>query len=129
MIVVDASLAIEIVLRTALGARHAAQIVNQDVHAPHLIDIECISAVRRLTLGGRLAQASAEAALMDLQAWPMRRHSHLATLQRIWELRDSLSAYDASYVALAENLGATLVTCDAKLSRSHGHIANIVLLT
>ncbi len=129
MIVVDASLAVEILLRTPLGAQHTGQVVGQDVHAPHLIDIELANTLRRLTRGGRLSEATAQAALADMQAWHMQRHGHVALLQRIWSLRNSVSAYDASYVALAEILNAPLMTCDAKLSRSHGHHANIVLLS
>ena len=60
--------------------------------------------------------------------WGIQRHSHLSLIERIWALRNSVSTYDAAYVALAETLGVPLYTCDGKLSRSHGHRAKIVLL-
>jgi len=62
-------------------------------------------------------------ALQDYLDLPITRHPHEPLLWRIWDLRDNLGAYDAAYVALAEALGATLVTCDAKLRAASGHHA------
>jgi len=129
MIVIDASVAMEILIRTPIGAQRADLAVNEDIHVPHLIDVEFVSAVRRLNLMGRLEPATADEALQAMRDWRLQRYGHIALTERIWELRHSHSAYDASYVALAETLDVPLLTCDAKLSRSHGHRAKIELLT
>ncbi len=68
-------------------------------------------------------------AIEDLNSLRLMRHSHSVLLNRIWSLRNSVSSYDASYVALSEALGATLITCDSKLAGSHGHSAKIELLS
>ena len=101
---------------------------DQLLHAPHLLDIEFVHALRRMTQSGTIQQSSAQQALDDLADLRLIRHSHGTLLQRIWELRASISAYDAAYIALAEALDMQLLTCDAKLSRSHGHRAKILLL-
>jgi predicted nucleic acid-binding protein len=64
-------------------------------------------------------------ALDDLLALPIRRHSHRLLLDRVWALRNNLSAYDAFYVALAEVLDAPLITRDGRLARTKGHKARI----
>jgi predicted nucleic acid-binding protein len=128
MIVVDASAALEMLIRTPLGVRHTERIGREDVHAPHLIDVECLSVLRRLTFSGGLSIGTAEAALQGLREWRLERHELTPLLPRIWELRNSLCAYDAGYVALAEALEAPLLTCDARLSRAQGHRAKIELL-
>ena len=85
---------------------------------PHLCTIETASVLRGLVMGSKLTPARAEAALSDLAVLPAIRHAHEPFLARTWELRDSVSAYDAVYVALAEALGAILLTCDARLARA-----------
>jgi predicted nucleic acid-binding protein len=70
----------------------------------------------------------AEQALRNLVDLPFVRHEHVSLLNRVWELRDSATAYDAVYIALAEGLPARLITCDGKLGRAHGHRAQIELL-
>lgn len=129
MIVVDASIALEMLLRTPLGGSVASRVTQTQRHAPHLIDLEFTHVLRRLVREKSIGSALAETALQTIGGWQLERHSHVPFLSRIWELRDSLTAYDASYVALAESLDAPLFTCDAKLSRSHGHRAKIVLLS
>lgn len=128
MIVVDASVAFEVVLRTPLGKRANARLAGEDVHVPHLVDIEIASVVRRHLLTADLDMEAAEEALLNLLEWPLTRHAHTMLLSRIWELRNSVTAYDASYVALAETLDVPLLTCDARLARAHGHLAKIELL-
>lgn len=96
------------------------------LHAPHLLDVEVASAFRRLSQLGELAPAVAETLLEVLVALPLNRYPHTHLLDRIWRLRVTLSAQDAAYVALAEALGAPLVTTDRRLSRSHGHHAEII---
>ena len=128
MIVIDSSLAVELFLPTHLSERIADLVFGDERHAPHLIDVEFVSALRRLERFGGLDEAAAMRALGNFRDWPLNRHDHGDLLPRIWELRDSVSAYDAAYIALAESLGAQLLTCDGRLSRAHGHRAQIVLL-
>lgn len=109
--------------------RHTEQVLAEELYAPHLIDVEFLQALRRLVSVDRLREDSAGLALDRLRTWPIERYGHTGFVRRIWELRHSVSAYDAVYVALAEALGAPLATCDTKLSRTHGHRADIVLLT
>jgi predicted nucleic acid-binding protein len=129
--VLDTSAALEVLLKTPLGAAVLPRVLHSDqlLHAPHLLDIEFAHALRRLAQSGAIQQISAEQALTDLADLRLIRHPHGQLVQRIWELRSSVSAYDAAYVALAEALDMPLLTCDAKLSRSHGHRAKIQLLS
>jgi len=130
LIVLDASAAVELVLRTQLAARIAKRVLNpaQELHAPHLVDIEVTQTLRRLTQSAALAPTRAELALADFEDLAIERHAHPALLRRIWALRSAMSAYDGAYVALAEALAAPLVTCDARLARAHGHGAEIELI-
>jgi predicted nucleic acid-binding protein len=128
VIVLDASVVLEVLLQTPLGLRHAGRLFGEERHAPHVLDLEFAQALRRLTLSGEFAGERARLAFDIYADLTFVRHPHDALLQRIWELRFSVSAYDAAYLALAEGLEAPLLTCDAKLSRSHGHRAKVVLL-
>ena len=83
--------------------------------APHLVDAEVGHVLRRALLAGELRQATARAALEDLADLPLRRAGHVGLLERAWTLRSNVSFYDGLYVALAERLGLTLVTLDARL--------------
>lgn len=98
------------------------------MHAPQLLDIEITQVLRRLVRQKEITGARAQQVLDDLANLPIERHEHQALVPRIWQLRDSLSAYDGAYVALAEALAAPLLTCDAKLSGAHGHRARIELV-
>jgi predicted nucleic acid-binding protein len=122
VIVVDAS-----VLATALaddeeGGDEVRERLRREsrLAAPELVDLEVVSVLRRAARAGRLGERRAGQALADLAALPLRRAPHLPLLPRIWELRENLSSYDASYVALAEALGTVLLTTDAPLSRAPG---------
>jgi predicted nucleic acid-binding protein len=130
LIVVDASALLELLLGTARADRIAsfALAPEERLHAPHLLDIEIAQALRRLVQLGEVATARAQQALDDQAALVVERHSHQSLLPRIWQLRESITAYDAAYVALAEALDAPLLTCDAKLARSHGHRARMELV-
>lgn len=125
MIVIDASALLELLLGTGRAERVAARALASDqrLHAPHLLDIEIAQALRRLVQLDDLSMSRAEQALEDLAALVIDRHGHQTLVSRIWQLRDSVTAYDGAYVALAEALDAPLLTCDAKLGRSHGHHA------
>jgi predicted nucleic acid-binding protein len=129
MIVVDTSAILELLLHTPVGARHADRIFDQERHAPELIDLEFVNALRRYVRLGVTALAEADEALAKFTNFGIERHAHKTLLPRIWALRDSVSTYDASYVALAEMLDVPLLTCDARLSRTHGHSAKIELLS
>lgn len=129
MIVLDSSIALEIVLNTPLGTHCAGRVFGQLRHAPHLIDLEILNALRRFVRLGRIDEAEAGMALDAFTDIPIERHAHVDSASRIWELRNSVSPYDCAYIALAEVLDATLLTCDGKLSRSHGHNARIELLS
>ena len=129
MIVVDASVAFEVVLRTSRGLRAAERLADEDLHVPHLVDLEIASAARRLVFAKEISTDVAEEALLSLMQWPLIRHEHTPLLPRIWDLRHGISAYDACYVALAETLGAPLVTCDSRLANAHGHSVKIELLS
>jgi predicted nucleic acid-binding protein len=105
-----------------LGGRLAA---DGDLHAPHLIDVELLHALRRLlaaeaVTGDRAADARADFAELSLVRYP-----HVALADRAWELRNNLTPYDAVFVALAELLEAPLVTCDARLASAAGHRAQV----
>ena len=122
MIVLDASAVVELLLDTPAGRR--VSILLEDpalaIHAPHLVDVETVSVLRRFARDGVINQEQAATALENLLALDLQRHSHEGLLERCWALRKNLSAYDAMYVALAEALSATLVTCDARLARAPG---------
>jgi predicted nucleic acid-binding protein len=130
LIVIDASALLEILLRTDRADRLMERAISgsEQLHAPQLLDIEVTQVLRRLVRQKEITAARAEQALQDLADVLIERHEHQALVQRIWQLRDSLSAYDGAYVALAEALAAPLLTCDGKLAGSHGHRATIELV-
>ena len=130
MIVLDASAAVEWLLHTPAGARVGHRLVRpgESLHAPHLLDVEVTQALRRLLQLKHVTVSEATDALEGLRVLALRRYSHEPLLERVWQVRASLSAYDAVYVALAEALNAPLVTCDEKLAASHGHSASIELV-
>jgi predicted nucleic acid-binding protein len=121
MLVVDASALYEVLADTpraeAIRARLAA---DTDQAAPHVIDAEVLGVIRRHHLVGRRDATAASQALDDLRDWPGERYGHRALLARAWELREGVRSWDALYVALAEALGATLLTIDARLSGAIG---------
>ena len=131
MIVIDASAVVELLCGTPLGQVVADRLAAADgsVHTPHLMPLEVASSLRRLVGWGVVTAESATAAIERLVQVPGTRHEHDHLLPRIWRLRDNLTPYDASYVALAEALGATLVTTDARLARTPGHTARVELVT
>jgi predicted nucleic acid-binding protein len=127
---VDASVAIEVLLQTPAAARNEARLftAGETLHVPHLFDLEVVHVLRRYAASGVIDTGRGLEAIDDLTAWPLTRYSHDLFLTRIWALRHNLTAYDAAYVALAETLEVTLITCDARLAASVGHRAIIELV-
>jgi predicted nucleic acid-binding protein len=125
--VLDASAAIQLFVFADPDPRLRCAVLTSTGAAPHLLDLEAAQAIRGLVRRGQLAESAGRAALADIAEAPLVRMPHLPLLTRVWELRDAVSAYDASYVALAEMLDAPLLTCDARLAASHGHRAQIDL--
>ncbi|WP_420446884.1 type II toxin-antitoxin system VapC family toxin [Candidatus Poriferisodalis sp.] len=121
MIVVDASVAV-----TAVGAvgelanRALRRISLEPALAPQMLDLEVTSALRQMHLRSAISEAEARRGLRHLAGLRIRRIGHAPLIARCWELRNNLTAYDASYVALAEQAGATLLTSDAHLARAPG---------
>ncbi len=130
MIVLDASVVLDIVTAVAKGRDIAVRIeqTDDDFIAPHVIDLEVLQALRRQLRLGLIDLARATSAVAILRDLPLTRMSHEPIIARIWELRHNLTAYDAAYVALAELMGAAVWTCDQKFSGAAGHRAQIVVL-
>jgi len=121
LIVVDASaLAAALADDDADGDAARDRLEDDRLAAPEVIDLEIASMLRRKCGAGIMSLPRALTALADLQTMRLSRRSHGPLLNRIWELRDNVTPYDAAYVALAENLGVTLVTADARLARAPG---------
>ena len=121
MIVVDASCLFEVVTDTPLAEPIRVRLAADSDHAaPHLIDVEVFSLIRRDEMNGSLDETLAALAVDDLRNWPGERYGHRALLERAWELRHTVRGWDAAYVALAEALGATLLTLDGRLARATG---------
>lgn len=130
MLVVDTSAVLE-----TLAARDPAPgLVERlaedgDLHAPHLIDTEILHALRRMRLAGEISAERAADARSDFAELALVRYAHEPLSDRVWALRENLTAYDATFVALAETLSARLVTCDARLASAPGHEAQIELFS
>lgn len=130
MIVVDASALLEFLLQTSLGSLVEARLFHDadELHAPHLVDVEIAQGLRRLVRTGDVSADRAAEALADLAGLDLHRHAHLDFLTRAWKLRANITACDAMYVTLAEALDAPVVTCDEPLSKAPGHRARIELI-
>jgi predicted nucleic acid-binding protein len=138
-LVVDASVVVELLLRTPAAAAVADRLFGRGagpgatprpatLHAPQLLDVEVAQVLRRYVLRGDLAAGDGAMRLAVLKQFPVARYSHGPLLDRIWTLRSNLTAYDAAYVALAEALGATLVTRDARLAAASGIAATVEVI-
>ena len=117
MIVVDASAALAALLKDGRARRVLAA---DQLHAPHVVDSEVASGLRRKVATGQLAAQTGWLALDTWRRLGMTRYPVIALLDRVWELRDNVSSYDASYVALAELLDCALLTADERLARVPG---------
>lgn len=117
MIVPDASAVVSALLNAG-PARRALR--DEQLHVPHLVDSEIANALRRHVANGQVDVGAAWGALDRWRRVGMTRYPVAGLLERIWELRDNVSAYDASYIALAEGLDCALLTADARLARAPG---------
>lgn len=126
MIVVDASAMVEALIGREADPELLGALAG-DVDAPQLLDVEVLSVLRGLLLGGKLKPDAVDDARRDHFALTISRHEVAPFADRIWGLRHQYSSYDACYLSLAEALGAPLYTCDAKLAGS-GHHAQVRVL-
>jgi predicted nucleic acid-binding protein len=125
--VIDASALLELIAGPAPDHRLRRTALTRHGAAPELIDLEAANVLRRAVLAGHVHPDVGRTRLQEIRDTPITRTSHRPLLARVWELRDAISAYDAAYVALAEQLDVPLLTCDAELGRSNGHRAQIVV--
>ena len=129
MIVTDASVILELLLRTRVAEAIEARVFDagESLHAPHLLDVEVAQVLRRYAARGEISAPRGRLALELLTRFPIARYAHQPLLTRMWALRANMTAYDAAYVALAEALGATLLTRDERLATAPGARARIEL--
>lgn len=129
MKVVDASAVLEVLLQTRSAAAVEAKLFDgSTLHAPHLLDLEVAQVLRRFEQAGRIGPERAGQALEDLLAFSIERYPHDILLRRVWSLRPNATAYDASYLALAEALDAPLLTRDRRLATTPGHGARVEIV-
>lgn len=124
-VVIDASLLAETLLLSPVGERAASRLREAEgrLHLPHLADVETASVLQGLVLGGVVSEDRAAQALVDLRDFPARRWPATFLFERVWALRANVTAYDATYVALAEVLQAELLTADGRLARALDGVA------
>lgn len=126
MIVVDTSAIVDLLLENPPDPNLVSRIASaSELHAPHLIDIEFLSVLRRLVTKGLLDAKSAASARELFRQLPIERYPHTLLSDRIWALRNNVTSYDAAYIALSEALNIPLVTSDIKLASAPGHRAVI----
>ncbi|MGC2637343.1 MAG: type II toxin-antitoxin system VapC family toxin [Acidobacteriaceae bacterium] len=127
MIVLDTSAAIDWLLQTPAGQRIEQRIYarQETLHSVHLLDVEFLQVLRRLVRQGIVGPTRASQAIEDMLALRITRHAPALLLRRIWRLRQNLTAYDAAYVALAEELRAPLITRDQRIGTAPGHSAAV----
>ncbi|MGH3813597.1 MAG: type II toxin-antitoxin system VapC family toxin [Pseudonocardiaceae bacterium] len=125
--VLDTSAMVELFVRDEVDPDLRRRILAGSGVAPELIDLESANVLRRMVRRREIAPPEADEALGEIRDSPVTRIPHRPLISRVWELRETLTAYDAAYVALAELFAAPILTCDAKLARSNGHGAKIEL--
>ena len=130
MIVLDASAAVAVLLNlgpAATNIRLRVSLPGETLHVPHLFDLEVLYVLGRYSRAGNLSEERERLALSRLEAMRLSRYAHYSFLGRIWDLKYSLTAYDAAYVALAETLAAPLLTTDRRLAQAPGIRAEVEL--
>lgn len=126
--VIDASAAFEYLLNTPKGQRVAELINDVPPVAPEMLDAEVLSALRSAVMRGDIDEAQALTALDDLADWPIERVSHRFLVRSAWRFRHNVSAYDAIYIALAHQRGATVLTADDALAGAPASVLGVVVL-
>jgi predicted nucleic acid-binding protein len=129
MIVVDASVIVALLIHTPVASALRERFLSETLHAPHLIDLEVMQTLRRLVRSREMMLERAYEALDDFNDMRIERYPHSMFLMRVWELRSNLTAYDAVYVALAEELNAVLLTLDARLAAAPGMARVVEIVT
>lgn len=128
MLVLDTSAALEALAARAPAPGLVERLAHDgDLHGPHLLDTEVLHALRRMIARQEISEERAADARSDFAELALVRYPHWPLSDRVWGLRHNLTAYDATFVALAELLQAPLVTCDARLAAAPGHEARIEL--
>lgn len=127
MLVLDTSALIASLVGSLKNGALHERLADEELHAPHLVDVEVLHALRRLVRLHHLSADRASDARADFADLTIVRYPHEPLADRIWELRNNLSAYDAAFVALSEALDVPLVTSDGRLARTNGHDAKIEL--
>jgi len=125
VIALDASAAVLALLNDGAARRSLA---SESIAVPHLVDSEIAHALRAQVLRERISADAGRDALLRWARLGLRRFAVAGLLPRIWELCENLTAYDATYVALAEALGCDLVTADARLARAPGPTCPITIV-
>ena len=125
--VIDASALVELTVESGAAHDLSRRARTGSGAAPELIDVESLQAIRGMVRSGALSAEAGQTAATRVAGAPIVRLSHRQLLTRIWALRNSITAYDATYIALAEQLDVPLLTCDARLGRAHGHDAEVVV--
>lgn len=126
MIVIDTSAVVDLLLETPVNSALSTRLDSvTELHVPHLIDVEFLSVLRRLVGRSVVTSGRAGVARAKFAQLPLHRYPHDVLADRVWQLRHAVTAYDACYVALAETLGLSLITSDARLAGSSGHHATI----
>jgi predicted nucleic acid-binding protein len=131
VIVLDASAVIEWLIKSPTGQKVDRRLFSfppPTLHVPHLLDVEVAQVLRRYVRENVMTVPRGEEALQDLHDLALDRYPHDILIPRVWELRTTLTAYDAVYVALAELLDVPLVTCDRKIALASGHRATIEVI-
>lgn len=125
-LVLDASVAIELFARDRdPDPELRRRVLTGAAAAPEMMDLEVCNVVRKMVLRGEARRGDATEMIRDIRDAPVLRVGHRHLVDRVWELRDDVTAYDASYIALAEAVGVPLLTCDTRISRAGGHRAQV----
>lgn len=129
MLVVDGNCVFDVVTGTGAAEGIRRRLAEDpDQAAPHVVDAEVLGVIRRHRLTGRLDGTAAEQAVDDLASWPAERWPHRSLLRRAWELHPTVRTWDALYVALAESLGAPLLTKDRRLASASGPSCEFIVV-